>query len=243
MPARTCEACKNGVRKSKRQIVPARQYTTNRSNISTGPILKRTQLPLQILRTYRRTFGRTPGFRFNRATLLAVFSITALVAVACSGSGRGSGGDFDITTYQSGGVLEGRETSLQAVLDQGKPVVLNFWAGQCPPCRAEMPALDGAWQEFQDEIVMLGIDVGPFFGLGSYDSGVALLRELQVTYPAGNTGNRSFLQDFNLTGLPGTFFMLPDGTINDNFPGAISSGRLQRRINELIDAHKEQQAS
>ncbi len=36
--------------------------------------------------------------------------------------------------------------------------------------------------------------------------------------------------------------MLPDGTINDSFPGAISSGRLQRRINELIDAHEEQQA-
>lgn len=176
----------------------------------------------------------------NRSTLLAALTLTAVAAVACSGGERGGGGDFKINTYQSGGVLDGRETSLQAVLDTGKPVVLNFWAGDCPPCRAELPVLQAAWQEFSQDVVLLGVDVGPFFGLGTHDQGVALLREFGITYPAGNTPDSSILNDFNLNALPGTFFMTPDGNINDSWPAAISSGQLQRRINELIEATADQ---
>ena len=169
-----------------------------------------------------------------------MLALTAIAAVACSGGERGGGGDFKINTYQSAGILDGRETSLQAVLDTGKPVVLNFWAGDCPPCRAELPVLQAAWEEFEEDVVILGVDVGPFFGLGTHDEGVSLLREFRITYPAGNTSNSSVLQDFNLNALPGSFFMTPDGTINDNWSGAISSGQLRRRINNLIDLTAEQ---
>lgn len=169
-----------------------------------------------------------------------VFALTAVVAVACAGS-RGGGGDFAIDTYQSGGVLDGRETSYQAVLDQGKPVVLNFWGGLCPPCRAEMPVLEGAWLEHQDDVVMLGVDIGPFFRLGEVEDGISLIREIGVTYPAGNSRSSSLLEDFNLNSLPSTFFVLPNGEIVDDWPGAISSGQLRRRINNLIDADEDRQ--
>ena len=44
---------------------------------------------------------------------------------------------------------------------QGQAVVLNFWASWCPPCRAEMPELDQAYQEHQDNgLVVLGINQG-----------------------------------------------------------------------------------
>lgn len=169
-----------------------------------------------------------------------VFALTAVVAAACSGS-RGGGGDFAIDTYQSSGVLEGRSTSYQAVLDQGKPVVLNFWGGLCPPCIAEMPVLEAAWEEHREDVVILGVDIGPFFGLGEVSDGIALMREIGVTYPAGNSRSSSLLEDFNLNSLPATFFMLPNGEIVDDWPGAITSGQLRRRINNLIDAHAEQQ--
>lgn len=167
-----------------------------------------------------------PGF-----TILLV--VIAFVSVACSG--RGEGGDFDIVTYQTGDVLNEQQTSLKAVLDHGKPVVLNFWAGDCPPCRAEMPVLEDAWLEFRDDVVMLGVDIGPFMGLGTYAQGVALMQDTGVTYPAGNTPDFTILEDFNLTGLPATFFMKPDGSIIDRWSGTISSGPLRSRIRAMID--------
>lgn len=47
--------------------------------------------------------------------------------------------DFGIVAYQGEALLGGREVRFSKVFEQGKPVVLNFWAGLCPPCRAEMP--------------------------------------------------------------------------------------------------------
>lgn len=56
-----------------------------------------------------------------------------------------------------------------------------------PTCRVEMPDLQAVYEEFNEEIMLIGLDVGPFIGLGSREDGKALLQELEVTYPAGTT--------------------------------------------------------
>ena len=132
-------------------------------------------------------------------------------------------------------MLEGTETTLDSVLAQGKPVVLNFWAGDCPPCVEEMPVLEAAWQEHRDEVVILGVDIGPLVGLGTFESGVRLLRESKITYPAGNSLAPGILHDFGVSGLPATFFITPDGKITDRWPGAIWPDDLNSRILDLIE--------
>ena len=62
---------------------------------------------------------------------------------------------------------------------RGRPIVLNFWAGLCPPCRAEMPNLQAFYEKFGDQVTLLGLDVGPFTGLGSNQNGEE---------PAGGSG-------------------------------------------------------
>ena len=69
--------------------------------------------------------------------------------------------------------------------------MLNFWAGLCPPCRAEMPQFQVFYEEFKDQIQLVGIDIGVFTGLGYRNAAAALLRELGVTYPAGWTEDGS----------------------------------------------------
>ena len=111
-------------------------------------------------------------------------ALVLLLAAACNRGGddtdQGSAaaaadlprvGDFEIVAYQTGAALTAERMQFSAVLDQGKPVVLNFWAGLCPPCRAEMPEFQEVYDEYQDRIVMLGIDLGPFTGLGSSAQG------------------------------------------------------------------------
>jgi thiol-disulfide isomerase/thioredoxin len=107
------------------------------------------------------------------------------VAVA----GRAIPADFQITVYQGESVLDGDEVQFSELLRQGKPVVLNLWAGLCPPCRLEMPDLQAVSKEFSDEVVLFGLDVGPFTNLGTSEDGQRLIQELGVSYPVGTTAD------------------------------------------------------
>jgi peroxiredoxin len=61
----------------------------------------------------------------------------------------------DLVTYDTQGNL----VRLSAF--RGQPVWLNFWGSWCPPCRAEFPDLQAAWEELQPQgLVLLGIAVG-----------------------------------------------------------------------------------
>jgi len=84
----------------------------------------------------------------------AIIGALALVLTACGG-GSGSNpttagatpnsaanppvsvSDFKLVAYQGDDVLGRHETTFSTVFNQGKPVVLNFFAGQCPPCQGE----------------------------------------------------------------------------------------------------------
>ena len=67
--------------------------------------------------------------------------------------------DFSLTLYQGAQKLGAEEIEFSSIFSLGKPVVLNFWAGLCPPCRAEMPGFQRVYDEMGDRFVLLGLDV------------------------------------------------------------------------------------
>ena len=144
--------------------------------------------------------------------------------------------DFALVTYQGETVLGGKELDFSSVLQQGKPVVLNFWAGLCPPCRLEMPEMQEVYAEYQDRILLLGVDIGPFAGLGSREAGQALLRELKITYPAGTTFDAGVPQAYKLIGMPLTVFITPDGTIVKRWTGLLTKAKLIELVQQLLAA-------
>ncbi|MDE0447537.1 MAG: thioredoxin domain-containing protein [Spirochaetaceae bacterium] len=183
--------------------------------------------------------------RLPRLALLGMAVL--LLAAACNRGGDKPGegsaavaadlprvGDFEIVAYQTGSGLTAERMQFSAVLDAGKPVVLNFWAGLCPPCRAEMPEFQEVYDEYSDRILMLGIDLGPFTGLGNTDQGRALLSELGVSYPAGTTEDADVVARFQVLGMPTTLFVTPDGGVVAKWTGILTKEKLIEHVDELL---------
>jgi thiol-disulfide isomerase/thioredoxin len=145
-------------------------------------------------------------------------------------------GDFEIVLYQGEDALGGSTVAFSDVFDQGKPVVLSIWAGLCPICRVEMPDLQKAYEQYHDELLVIGVDVGPFVGLGNAEDGMALLDELGITYPAGATPDQSIMRDYKILGTPATIFLKPDGEVIDRWNGLLTANQLDAKIEALLEA-------
>ena len=172
---------------------------------------------------------------------LAVVGFVAIVAYGLVSAGNGptaavasAAPDFEFSVYQADGYQEGDTVRLSDL--QGRPVVLNFFAGACPPCRAEMPDLEAVSQQFADDVVILGIDVGPFMNLGTRDQGQELLDEIGVTYDAGTIFASGPVIDYNILGMPSTYFIRADGTLNDQWTGLLQRQQMVRFIEDLVAA-------
>ncbi len=159
-----------------------------------------------------------------------------IVVLASVLSGGGAASDFSFDVYQGQDVLGGDEINFSTLLDDGKPVVLNFWAGNCPPCRAEMPALQAIWDERQDDLTFVGLDVGVFTGLGTRRDALSLLEELRITYPAGAPPNGAAVRNFNVLSMPTTVFFGADGQVFRRWDGAISESQMNRIVSDMLEA-------
>jgi thiol-disulfide isomerase/thioredoxin len=159
-----------------------------------------------------------------------------LLAACTSLPGASSSGpkDFRIVAYQGESVLGGKETTFAQVFQQKKPVVLNFWAGQCPPCRAEMPEFQKVADELQGQVIFVGIDVGPFTGLGSHDDAQRLLSEVGVQYPAAYAVDNSALAPYGVKAMPTTVYLSADGKIQATTNGIVREEQLRTQIDRLL---------
>lgn len=142
--------------------------------------------------------------------------------------------DFDVNLYQGQDVLGGQQARFSDAFHAGKPVVAVMWAGLCPTCRRELPEMQGAYNEYGDRITFIGIDVGPFTGLGSEEQGRALLRELNITFPAGSSPNGQFMREYRVLGTPSTLFFAADGELVTQWSGLLPRDRLDREIKGLL---------
>ena len=147
---------------------------------------------------------------FAAITLTIMLLVTACLGGASDGGSQPSEPveaiyDFNISLYQGSDAL-GAETVAVSDL-RGEPVVLNFWAGLCPPCRAEMPEFQDFADEYEGRATLVGVDLGQFFALGGEADAIALLQELGVTYPAGSPDDANLARELGVLGLPATFFV------------------------------------
>ncbi len=92
---------------------------------------------------------------------------------------------------------------------RGQVVIINFWATWCPPCRAEMPSMQRAWEQLEKEgILMLGIDVGE-----DEDTIFQFTANYPVEFPLLMDQDSKVINQWPVRGLPTTFVVGPKGKI------------------------------
>jgi len=168
--------------------------------------------------------------------------VAGLVLLLRSG-GNGSGpesrqapvasGEFKIVAYQGDDQLGGHDTQFSHVTSQGKPVVLNFFAGQCPPCRAEMPGFQRVADEVQGKAIFVGLDVGPYVQLGSHQDAQNLLRELHIRYAAGYAVDPSPLTTYQVQAMPTTVIFDASGQQVFKASGIMTESQLRTQLAKL----------
>jgi len=113
---------------------------------------------------------------------------------------------------------------------KGKPVVLNFWASWCAPCKEEMPALQAGFDKYRASGVV-------FVGLAFNDTqsnGQPFLEKYKITYPAGPDENGKTSIAYGVTGVPETVFIGRDGRVVSKTPGGVSAEQLDAGIQQLL---------
>jgi len=137
--------------------------------------------------------------------------------------------------------LEGRTISSSDL--RGRPVVLNFWASWCTPCREEAPLLEKTWQDYRsDGVVLLGVNIKD-----SESDARRFVEEFDITYPVVRDENLDLATDLGVYGLPETFFVDHEWRLlatstgeqvgeegNTVVLGAISEEQLRSNVEILI---------
>ena len=159
-------------------------------------------------------------------------TLTPVPTAPPSTSEEGLAPNFSFSLYQGEDIL-GFETKQLSQL-RGMPVVLNFWARLCPPCWTEMPELQEFSEEFQDQIILLGIDIGQFTGLGSPRDASKLLDSMGITYPAGFTDDGDVVERYKVLAMPTTVFIDGQGRIFQKWTGGLDRETVTRLAKAML---------
>lgn len=137
--------------------------------------------------------------------------------------------------------LDGGDVQLSKF--RGQPVVINFWATWCYPCRQEMPNLVKAYNQYRGQgLVIIGVNL---------QEGKSIIepfaRDFGIAYPIAIDRTGSVGDEYRVLGLPTTYFLDREGVVKSvftgpfletsngtNVQGAIDVTELTKRIQEIL---------
>lgn len=161
-----------------------------------------------------------------------LIGVVALLSVfAGGGSGTGSGDEPESASAINDLVFTNEDGSTGTLADfEGEPVVVNFFASWCAPCRAELPDFRDVNLEVGDKVQFVGI---------SHDidqsSWLSLINEFELSYPTGFQPEQEIWEELNLFGMPSTAFITADGEVAHTFSGVLNQASLKDLIAEHLD--------
>jgi cytochrome c biogenesis protein CcmG/thiol:disulfide interchange protein DsbE len=112
---------------------------------------------------------------------------------------------------------------------RGTPVVLNFWASWCVPCRREMPFFAAVSEQHKGRVAFVGVN-----HQDQRPPALDLLAETGVPYPSGFDPRGAVAAAYGLFGMPTTVFISTQGEVLERRTGEMSRRELEETIRRLF---------
>ena len=139
-------------------------------------------------------------------------------------AGRAAPG-FELENLQEG------EPPVRLADYRGRPVVVNFWASWCVPCRDELPAFQRAFERMEGRIAFVGVNTKDSRRLG-----LAFARQAGITFPSGYDPANTTFDRYRLLGMPSTIFVSAEGTAVERHAGELDEDDLLETLQRLFPA-------
>ena len=122
--------------------------------------------------------------------------------------------------------LDGKATSL--IDFRGHPLILNFWASWCDPCREEMPLLQQVYEDLGDRIFVVGINYAE-----SSSQVLSFTHTIEVTFPILLDSKGEVTERYQIAGFLTTFFVSSEGKLVAYHLGELTSDALSSYLQML----------
>lgn len=170
----------------------------------------------------------------RRRRILFGGAVVALVTVAAGVLAAWRGGSDGVTDEGPAPVfdllrvgVDGERVSLGDFT--GRPVVVNFWASWCVPCREEMPALQATSERLAGRVAFVGINYQD-----TASSAADFEREVGAKYPSGLDGDGAVASRYAVQGLPTTVLVDARGRIVARVLGRVTQEKLLNLVDKAI---------
>ena len=170
-----------------------------------------------------------------RIVLAMSFLVAAMAMAGCSseyntapsnaaeGSAPGNlAPDFQLKDF------DGRDVKLSEF--RGSPVMLNFWATWCPPCRAETPDIQAVYEEKRGQgLVVIALSIGE-----DGDTVRDYAERTGLTFTTGLDTDTAAAATYRIVGIPTHFFVDAEGVLRDWRIGSMSKGTMEEKVEEIM---------
>ena len=123
---------------------------------------------------------------------------------------------------------QGNQVSLSGF--RGRPVMINFWATWCPPCRYEMPFMETVYRErAADGLVILAVSIDE-----DPNEVPRFMKEFGITFPVVLDTDQSVATKYRIRPIPTSFFVDKDGVIRDMQIGAMDKKTILKKLSKVM---------